>query len=125
MTRWNIFARELEDILALRGIPLYALDSRAAIHREKVRRLRQSLDRPKSFPVLNPIELEQVAKTFQLSRDEIIRLRAAILAAAIEETLIERIDAQDALQAAEELFPVLLHSMRKSEDRLNGLAAIR
>ena len=66
MKRWNIFARELEDILASRGLRLGHLDDRAGIHREKVRRLRQSLLRPKSFPVLNPSEMEAVAETFQL-----------------------------------------------------------
>lgn len=35
MERWNIFARELEDILADHGLRLGQLDVRAFIHREK------------------------------------------------------------------------------------------
>jgi site-specific recombinase XerD len=105
--RWNIFARELEDILALRGLRLTHLDDRAFIHREKVRRLRQSLLRPRSFPVLNPTEMDNVIVTFQLNDNEVLRLRAALLATAIEEMLMDRISSEDALFLAEHLLPVL------------------
>jgi len=56
MKRWNIFAAELEDILASRGVSLSLLDVRASVHREKVRRLSQSLLKPKSFPILTGSE---------------------------------------------------------------------
>ncbi len=40
LPRWNIFARELESILAARGLRLSHLDDRGVVfHREKVRRL--------------------------------------------------------------------------------------
>ena len=60
--RWNLFARELEDILATRHLGIGHLDDRAGIHREKIRRLIQSLGRPKSFPMLNAEEMEQIVK---------------------------------------------------------------
>jgi hypothetical protein len=41
--RWNLFAREMEDLLLARRLGLGHLDDRAGIHREKVRRLRRSL----------------------------------------------------------------------------------
>lgn len=91
MKRWNIFARELADILARRGLRLGHLDDRAGIHREKVCRLRQSLAGPRSFPVLNPDEMDAVAATLHLATYKILHLRAAVLAAAIEEQLMERI----------------------------------
>ena len=74
---WNLFASVLQEILAAHGLGLGHLDDRAHIHREKVRRLQLSLKIPKSFPVLNIDEMEQVITVFQLNRNEKIRLRAA------------------------------------------------
>ena len=61
---WNLFASVLQEILAAHGLGLGHLDDRANIHREKVRRLQHSLKVPKSFPVLNIDEMEQVITTF-------------------------------------------------------------
>src|SRR5205085_11306335 len=94
--RWNLFARELEDILVARNLGLGLLDNRASIHREKVRRLLRSLVQPKSFPVLNADELKQVISAFGLTGEEELRLRAAMLATAIERMLMDRIDQDDA-----------------------------
>ena len=88
---WNLFASVLQEILAAHGLGLGHLDDRANIHREKVRRLQRSLKVPKSFPVLNIDEMEQVITTCGLNRKEKIRLRAAVLATSIEETLMDRI----------------------------------
>lgn len=120
--RWNLFARELQDILATYNLGLGHLDDRAGIHREKVRRLTQSLYTPKSFPVLNPEELEQVIQTFQLSDEEVLRLRAALLATSIEKTLMDRIHQDDALLAAEQAFPIILKALR---EQISGLSAVR
>jgi hypothetical protein len=125
MKRWNIFARELEDILALRGLRLGHLDDRAGIHREKVRRLRQSLLRPKSFPVLNPSELEAVAEAFKLKMYEILHLRAAVLAAAIEELLMERVDPESGLLAADQILSMLSKALCDDYNRGSALNFIR
>jgi hypothetical protein len=109
--RWNIFARELEDILAAHGFRLTHLDDRANIYSRKVSRLRDSLNKPKSFPVLNTEEMERVAVAFSLTDDEMLRLHAAILSTAIEEALMDRIDQDAALLAAEEIFPVIVNAM--------------
>src|SRR5690242_18013470 len=98
--RWNLFARELADILAVNHLGLGHLDDRAGIHREKVRRLIQSLSAPKSFPVLNAEEMELVIQKFQLGDEDVLRLRAALLATSIEKTLMDRINQDDALLAA-------------------------
>ena len=96
---WNLFARVLQEILAEHGLGLGHLDDRTNIHPEKVRRLQRSLKIPKSFPVLNIDEMEQVITVFQLKRNEKTRLRAALLATSIEETLMDRINSEDALRA--------------------------
>jgi hypothetical protein len=123
--RWNIFARILEDLLHERGLGLGLVDDRAGVHREKVRRLKQSLIVPKSFPVLNPEEMEQVVVAFQFTEHEVHRLRAAILATAIEETLMERIAPIDALIAAEQVFGVILQAFYRHAGEKSGLAVTR
>ncbi len=125
MKRWNIFARELEDILGSRNLRLGHLDDRAGIHREKVRRLRQSLSRPRSFPVLNPDEMDSIEETFQLKTYEVLHLRAAVLAAAIEEQLMERIDAESALLVAEQILPMLSKALRDNYNRIPAFGSIR
>jgi hypothetical protein len=83
---WNLFARVLQEILTAHGYGLGYLDDRAGMHPEKVRRLQRSLKVPKSFPVLNIYEMEQVKSAFRLNREESLRLRATLLAISIEET---------------------------------------
>src|ERR1039457_4814831 len=88
-TRWNIFARELEDILATRGLKLGHLDDRGVVfHREKVRRLQQSLKSPQHLTTLNPDEMERLTVIMQLTALEQKQLRAALLATAVEMTLM-------------------------------------
>jgi len=122
--RWNIFARELEDLLSKRERDLNDLISEAGFHPEKVRRLKQSLATPK-FHLLSPEDLEQVIVTFHLTTEEHLRLRAAILATAVEESLMNRIDADNALRAAEEIFPILVRALRVRLKQQRGLGATR
>jgi hypothetical protein len=123
--RWNIFARELEDILRARGMQLSYLYRVVGIHAEKVRRLQRSLASPKSFVMLNPDEIELLVENLHLMPEELQRLRAAILATAVERTLIDRIDQDTALKAAELLYPMLLDSLKKSTGSQSGLELIR
>jgi hypothetical protein len=123
--RWNIFARELEDILAAHGFRLTHLDDRANIYPRKVSRLRASLKNPKSFPVLNTEEMEGVAVAFGLNEDEMLRLHAAMLSASVEQTLMDRIDKEAALLATEEIFSVLVHAMRTYGTQRFGFVAKR
>jgi hypothetical protein len=124
MKRWNLFARELEDLLYKHGYDLNDLTREAGLHPEKVRRLKQYLALPK-FHILNPEELEQVSMSFAFTGEEQLRLRAAILATAVEETLMNRIDPENALRAAEEIFPLLVEALKHRYGRLSGLAATR
>src|SRR2546423_6405945 len=121
MKRWNIFAAELEDMLASRGVSLSLLDNRASIHREKVRRLRQSLLKPKSFPILSTDEMDKVIRVFGLNDTEVLRLRAAMLATSIEKMLMDRIQQDDALLAAEQLFPLLFKAMQEGASDLGSV----
>jgi hypothetical protein len=123
--RWNIFARELEDILSAHDLHLGHLDDRAGIHREKVRRLQQSLLAPKSFPVLNPVELELLVETFDLSEEERVRLRAALLATAIERMLMDRIDQDNALLASEQIQTILRDTLLVQFEQESGIGSIR
>lgn len=123
--RWNIFARVLEDILEAHNMRLGMLDDRMEIHREKVRRLQQSLLTPKHFPILNPEEIQHLVDELCLTEEERNRLRAAVLATAIEATLMERIDQDSALLAAEQIYPTILASIQKHADSQEGLGRIR
>jgi hypothetical protein len=112
-TRWNIFARELEGILAAHGLRLSQLDDRGIVnHREKVRRLQQSLKSPGHLATLNPEEVERLITILGLSDLEQQRLRASLLATAVEMTLLDRVEASIALMAADDVFNILFAAMR-------------
>src|ERR1700730_14834547 len=122
---WNLFASVLQEILAAHGLGLGHLDDRAHIHREKVRRLQLSLKVPKSFPVLNIDEMERVITAFRLNRKEHTRLRAAILATSIEETLMDRINPDDALKAAEQILGIIEQALQEHAHDLAGIGAVK
>jgi len=123
--RWNLFARELEEILVTHNLSIGQLDDKIGVHREKVRRLKQSLLFPKSFPVLNTEEMEQVIDALGLDDAEVMRLRAAILATAIERMLMDRINQDDALLATEQLLFVISKAMQQEVQSVTGMGAIR
>lgn len=111
--RWNIFARELENILRAHNMRLGQLDDPGiGLHPEKVRRLQKSLLSPAHFPTLNPEELDQVASYLKFTETEMIRLRAAIIATGVERTLMDRITPDVALMAANDVFEICLTTMR-------------
>src|SRR5262249_3663984 len=118
--RWNLFARELEDILATRGLRLGHLDNRKdemgepLVHREKVRRLQRSLRTPKAFTVLSPYDLERIIRVLQITPQERLRIHAAMLATAVEVMLMDRINLEDAYAAAEQILPVLYQALQAS-----------
>ncbi len=120
-TGWNLFARELQTILQEHGADLGKLDNRAAIHPEKVRRLQHSLSIPKRFPTLSPADLDDVIQAFQLSRDDTLRLRAAVLATAVQRILMDRVVADEATRAAEYIYGVVLSSLRSEAESLSGV----
>ena len=78
---WNLFARELDDILRHRGSGkgLGQLSNHGLIYPQVVDRLKKSL-RQLSFCTLSPRDMEMVIEEFGLGEDEIYRLRAALLA---------------------------------------------
>ncbi len=127
--RWNIFARELALILARRNLRLGHLDNRKdehgpLVHPEKVRRLQRSLFTPKNLATLSPQELQRIVKAFDLNAEEEARLRAALLATAVEMLLMDRVDTHTALLAADETFHTLLDALRQ-EPPLPGMSGVR
>ncbi len=124
MNGWNIFARELQNLLRKYNLNVSQLDERVGINPEKVRRLSQSLHTPKSFPVLNVTEMELLRNTLNLPQADMMHLRAAILTTSIEKTLMDYIDQDDARHAANQLFPTILDALEeqyeRSQDRLGG-----
>jgi hypothetical protein len=107
LRNWNIFARELSRLLEIRGHTLGALHTKSHIHSQKVQRLRDSLANPKSFPTLNPDEMRQVQTDFAFTDLEMNCLLAAILATAVEATLMDRVNQVVAHAAAEQIFVIL------------------
>lgn len=127
--RWNIFARELELILARRNLRLNHLysskdDQGPIVHPEKVRRLQRSLATPKSLATLNPDEMRRVTDAFVLAKGELACLRAALLATAVERLLLDRVEAHIALQAADEAFQALLRAINQ-DPPLPGMSGVR
>jgi hypothetical protein len=115
--RWNIFARELENILHAHDLRLGQLDDRGIVlHPQKVWRLQQSLLSPTHFPTLNPEELDRLVTYLDLSQAEQNRLHAAIVATGVERTLIDRIHPDVALMAANDVFELCLATMRAQPD---------
>ncbi len=109
--RWNLFARELENILVAHKLSMSQLESDIGIPREKVRRIAQSLHMPKSLPVLDHEEMKLVEQKLQLSQEEVRRLRASLLAISIQKTLAYRMSRDSALLVAEQAFPVILQAL--------------
>jgi len=118
--RWNIFARELEDVLHKRNLRITQLDDRGVVsHREKVRRLQHSLTSPKHLTTLNPTEMDRLVEKMQLTAEEHKRLLAALLATAVEMTLMDRVAADVALMAADGVFAILFNAMMTQPDLLD------
>jgi hypothetical protein len=109
--RWNLFARELENILTAHKLSMSQLSSTIGISPEKARRIIQSLHLPQNLPVLNPEEMKLVEQKLQLSHEERLRLRASLLATSIQKTLVSRMSRESALLVAEQAFPVIFQAL--------------
>ena len=69
--------------------------------------------------------MERVITVFQFKRHEKTRLRAALLATSIEETLMDRINAEDALRAAEQILVIIEQALEAHVHDLVGIGAIK
>lgn len=121
--RWNLFARELEDILAARGCPLGRISTCTSVNPAKVLRLRESLSQrhPKAFPLLPLREIDEIILAFALTPSEQLRLHASTLVTAMERVLVNCIDTENALLAAEQLFPIILNALQEHRMEPAGL----
>ncbi|HUY75374.1 MAG TPA: hypothetical protein VMV29_01290 [Ktedonobacterales bacterium] len=118
---WNIFARELVRILQVHSYTLWQLQSVAGIHSAKIDRLNTSLRRPK-FNVLSPDDLDRVILLCKFTPDEVTQIRAAVLATAIEKMLMDRINQFDALEAGNQVYPILYRALKRRAGEANGLS---
>ena len=129
--RWNLFAAKLEDLLDAtldeHGNPfgLGHLDDRAGINRETVRRLRKSIETSGHFYVLNPEQIIQVCEAFGWGWRQKLTLIAAVLVTGMEMKLADRIDAEPALTAAQQLFPIVEEAMRAEYLEDDGAIRVR
>jgi len=120
--RWNIFARELESILAAHGWTLGHLDDRDVVYnREKVRRLQKSLVSPGHLATLNPDEMQRLIDVLELNDLEQKRLQASLLATAVERTLLDRVDKDVAFNASQDVFTILLEAMAADPTTISGV----
>ena len=121
---WNIFAFELKNILHNYDMELGHLDYKVGIHREKVRRLKQSLTTPPSLPVLSLEDTQMIIDVLELSQEETLRLRAALLATSIQRMLCDRIPQEAARLAAEQMLPTILNALIENTNK-HGLGNVR
>ena len=121
--RWNLFARELEDILAARGCALGRICTSTSVNPAKVLRLRESLSQkqPKCFPLLPTSEVDEIILAFALTPAEQLRLHTSVLVTAMERVLVNRLDPDNALLAAEQLFPIILGVLQQQRHASEGL----
>lgn len=110
---WNIFARELRNVLNRHKRDLEDLDVYVGIHPETARLIILSLDTPPSLPVLNIEEMELLMGRLHLEQHDILRLKAAMLTTAIQRELALHIRRDDARLAADQIFPTIFKSLEE------------
>jgi hypothetical protein len=114
---WNIFSRELDKILHVREVRLGQLDDKGMhLHPQLVRRLQLSLKYPKPLVVLNPEDLDRLVAFYHLTPAEHRRLKAALLALAVERMLMDRMKNSLALMVAESAFDTFLKALEANPD---------
>jgi hypothetical protein len=123
--RWNIFARVLEDLLTARHLSWQALYEQAGIEQDIVDQLQASLLSLSAFPILTIEEMDDVIDVFDMTSDETLQLRAALIATEVERILMECIEDQAALQASEQVFATTLDDLRKQKAEKHGFGGYK
>ena len=104
----NLFARELVQILAVRGLQLEQLADLVDIQPAVIQRLQRSLQNPTFSPVLSSDEMELMVEALLISSTEQARLKAALLATAMKRLLKDQLGLASARQITEQIYPLLL-----------------
>lgn len=118
--RWNLFARELERILAAHQLEWEQLPDLIGIDAEMVARLQYSLNMPGMFPLLDEDEMQLLTRKLQLNDKEIANLRASLLAISINHMLMGRIQQDDAHTIAEQIFLIVSRSLQEHHGELGN-----
>jgi site-specific recombinase XerD len=110
---YNIFAKELEQLLQAHNAWIGQLNDHPSIrlHPQLVNRLKRSLEFAKPLVTLNPDDLQKVIRAYKMSDKEATRLKAAVLATAIERALMDRIPDGIALMASQTILELLYEAM--------------
>ncbi len=134
-TKWNLFAVVLKQILAQHSATLEMLDDvprletptptyeelmavkKQRVAPEIVRRLKRSLEADNSFTTLGVRDIQKVVRNFGLSLDDERRLRAAVLATAVQQQLHGRIGPAAARAAAWEVLDIIEDALRDHDKR--------
>lgn len=136
----NLFAHVLEELLRRAGYTVDMLDDipempktptieeyervmKQRVHREIVRRLKRSLEAENCFTTLSPVDIAKVVKNCGLKVADDRRLRAAVLATAVQEQLYRRISPDFAREAAWRILPVMLDALQDDEALDEGVRA--
>jgi hypothetical protein len=109
----NLFARELVQILAAHGLKLEQLADLVDIQPISIQRLQKSLSDPAFAPILSPDELELLVSALLITGTEQRRLKAALLATAIQRLLKSQLGLSSARQIVGQIYPLLLDTSMK------------
>jgi hypothetical protein len=69
--------------------------------------------------------MDMVIERCFLTDDEVFRLRAAIIASSVEVMLMDRINQDDALKAAEQILPMIEAALRSYADETTGIGVFK
>jgi hypothetical protein len=69
--------------------------------------------------------MDIVIETCHLTDDEVLWLRAAIIATSVEAMLMDRINQDDALKAAEQILPIIEAALREYANETTGMGAFK
>ncbi len=114
---WNIFVRELQSVLQKNGLELKQLGDHVSISQYALQRLIQSANTPPELPILSEEEMKQLSPL--IDPEDAVRLKAALLAIAVQRELMLYMWRDDTQRMAEQIFPIIFSSLKQHDDELD------
>jgi hypothetical protein len=109
---WNLFARELQNVLANYQYSMDVLEDLAGVSAEKTHALIHSLHTPDALPILTHEETRALERKLKLDTEERFQLRAGLLAASMQRAFIDYTGQDTALLLAEQALPTILQALQ-------------